>query len=141
MSPEGMHRSATATFSKLNQTEVMDVLVEVHPFGRPIRALAAPTEMPDDALLCVSDEVVARVGRVAFGEVVEPAADDRVDVLDHNLDGCEAIPRARQVMDLLPNALLRLRRRLKPPVTGSATLPMAATIPKPVAEEVYMSSE
>jgi hypothetical protein len=45
------HAQSATCLPRRDQTEVMNVLEEAHPFGRPIGALAAPPEMSDQALL------------------------------------------------------------------------------------------
>src|SRR6185369_15088653 len=104
----------------------MNVLEEGHPFGRPIGALASSPQMSDQAPFSEPDEVPARFRRVAFGEVAEPAAQERVDPFYDVLDGHPAEARAGEIAQLVACALLRLVRRLGSPVPRPATRSVAA---------------
>jgi len=132
----GVHRSATRNLLQPDQTEIVSVLVEVHSRRRPVGALAAAPEVHGYALLGVANEVPAGARRMTLGEVAKPAAEDRVDLGHNLLYRLEALLRAGQLPDLVARTLLRLRRRLQPPVSGPATRSVAAAIPEPVAEEV-----
>src|SRR4051794_36142163 len=100
-----MRRSATG-LRRRDQTEVMNVPVEAHPFGRPIGALAASPEMSDQAFLGKSNEDPSRFRRMSLGEVTEPATQECVGPVDDILDGHPAESRAGEVAQVVPRALL-----------------------------------
>src|SRR5262245_54180789 len=114
----------------------MNVLEDAYPLRRPIGALASSPQMSDQAPLSEPDEVPACFRRVAFGEIAEPAAQERVDPVYYLLDGHPAEPRAGEVAHLVARALLRLARRLGSPVPRPATFSVAAAQAERVAEEV-----